>query len=236
MSLRDYFTTNIFAPVGLENTSYDPLYGQLTVIPNLSGFYWDYTDVSIEAGQYDYHSYGNCGVGDVAPGWQAGSGGVVSTVADMMHWYDALFVSKTANVISQSSLDEILTPISYVEYVPGIGCEYFGLAIRFMYAKCERVDYGADESTLISTWYHGASECYTSTIMIYYDGEKSPLLSAAFRNNGIVNATAAEVTSSQSLTVGNLTTIFDENNWQVFMETKMVAYRNADYYAVKRDY
>ena len=149
MNLRDYLKQHIFLLVGMSDTLFDSWYRTFQEIENLATSYWDYSDLSSEqptnrdyirradriSGStedeipIEYFAYGSCMSTDLQPGYQAGSGGLISTIQDMTLWYNTLFLSKNATLISEESLNEILTPISYIAYHPGSGCEFFGLGI-----------------------------------------------------------------------------------------------------------
>ena len=87
LSLREYYQTYIFDIIGMDSTTYDPFSQAFSILPNPVSEYFFYTDTNVSTTPF---AYGSCTSVEVSPGAQAGSGGIISTVPDMVHAIGAM--------------------------------------------------------------------------------------------------------------------------------------------------
>lgn len=237
MSLKDYFKQYIFGPAGLEHTFMDPLEGSLELHTNVANGYYEYTDLVNGISNTSGHHFGNCASFDFDAGFVLGAGGVISSARDLVRWYTSLFVSKNlTSVISQASLDEILTPVSYIGHgTDGIGCDYFNLGVVTTYASCDSDGSNPDLNSRYIISFKGDTKCHHSFVSVYYDKSnlnKQPLVSCAIQNNEVVNASVASYEYALSLPVGNMTTLmYGIMQWGTFGNTAAkTGVANAEYF------
>lgn len=90
-SFESYLRENIFAPLGMKNTS---LYNPRPLIPNMAtGYYWSLNSFVNAPYHNSTSSFAN--------------GGLISTTEDLLLWEQALYTEK---FVTRKSLDEIFTP------------------------------------------------------------------------------------------------------------------------------
>ncbi|RYG98940.1 class A beta-lactamase-related serine hydrolase, partial [archaeon] len=133
LSLANYFNRNIFQPLGMNDTLYDPWNQAFYLHSEQSSEYYFYTDYAGNQNNLSTtpFAYGSCASNEVNPGFQAGSGGVVSTLPDMAKWYASLFIVKNTSFLSDESLTQVLFPWALESTEP---YQYYGLGIETMYA------------------------------------------------------------------------------------------------------
>ena len=123
MSLAEYWQKNIFEPVGLTNTYYDPFDGRGT-IHNLIGESYNYffsptTGAFLGAGNAPWNDYMN------SLAVANGAGGIVSTIEDMSKWYMTWFSEPEKLGLTTDIVDnQLLHPYTKIEgsafYAQGI--------------------------------------------------------------------------------------------------------------------
>jgi CubicO group peptidase (beta-lactamase class C family) len=207
-SLQTYFKEHIFQPVGLNNTFYDPFSWEFLVPQNVAQEYFFYTtlpfgpseDPSTSSGAYPPFAIGSCDSVEADPGYQAGSGGITSTLPDMVKWYSSLFINRNTSILSNSSIDLLLYPWAVTNNYP----QYYGLGSELMYSSpywsSPDMNHWTPEN-LSTVYYMGGSMCTFFTIVVWNDTVNPfggpdmttlPLVTAVARNNRILNVTKAD--------------------------------------------
>ncbi len=218
LSLQDYYQTYIFTPAALSNTFFDPWSQAFLIKPQLASEYYFYTNYyngTVETDQS--FAYGSCTSTEYNPGFQSGSGGIVSTVPDMIKWYSTLFITKNASLLSEHSLQMVLFPWSMEEGYP---IQYYGLGIEMLFQNpyLTLPSVNSNIQTPISIYYMGGSMCTFFTMMIYntsynyFTGQPLqtyPMISAVARNNRILNITQQSYHQVPNLLKGSWFTITD---------------------------
>jgi hypothetical protein len=242
MSLRDYYQQNIFNVIGMPNTLYDPWSQSFTIIPNPVSEYFYYTDLTQSTSPY---AYGSCVVDEINPAAQAGSGGIISTVPDMVKWYNSLFISRNTSILTSASIDMILYPWSQSENVPGIPPQYYCLGVETQYAN-PPASPPAVADPPIAIYYMGGSQCTFFTIGIYNSTDNIfggpslvtlPIITVAARNNRILNVTQAEYNSVQQSNNGTWLSISNcaTGGWGCadadLTDTELIAFKVGFYFA-----
>jgi CubicO group peptidase (beta-lactamase class C family) len=209
MSYRDYLQQHIFSVMGLDNTFYDPLSQVLEIKPKLAAEYYFYMNLPFgpsysagNDGNYPPFAIGNCASTEVSPGVQTGSGGIVSTLPDMIKWYSSLFVTKnatTAGLLNEESIKMLWYPWAVQNPV-----QYYGFGTETMYDSAVaqgHVPYPtppADPAFPDLIYYMGGSACSFITIIAQFGdrnvftGEELvtlPLVTVVNRNNRMLNLT-----------------------------------------------
>jgi hypothetical protein len=198
LSLQNYFQQHIFTPAGLANTFFDPWSQAFQIKPALASEYYFYTNYYNGTVQTDQaFAYGSCSSTEYDPGFQSGSGGMVSTLPDMVKWYTSLFITKNASLVTQESLNLILFPWSMEQGEP---VQYYGLGVEFLFAEnyMSLPPLNATIADPISIYYMGGSMCSFFTMVIYNANfnffttaplQTMPMVAAVARNNRILNIT-----------------------------------------------
>eukprot|EP01031_Cornospumella_fuschlensis_P033494 gene33494-40525_t len=204
MSLASYFSRRIYQPLGMNDTVYDPWNQAFYLHSEQSSEYLFYTDYAGNNNNLSTQpfAYGSCASIEVNPGFQAGSGGVVSTLPDMAKWYASLFIAtNTSVVLSADSLSLLLFPWALESLEP---VQYYGLGTEMMFAQVYESlpplpsPTSAPLPPPIYTYYMGGSVCTFFSVVVvnstenFFTGEPLitlPMLSLVARNNRIMNVT-----------------------------------------------
>ena len=212
LSLQEYLSLNIFQPVGMSNTFYDPWSQAFNLGPTLAEEYFYYTDLSIP-NNIDPFAKGLCWSVEAKAGLQTGSGGIVSTLSDMVKWYATLFVSKNASLLTQASLDQVIYPWALEAPFPGQPVQYYGLGIEMMFEipPTSPPDVASPPSPA-AIYYFGSSECMFVAMVLYMSTYNVfaplspvvtvPMLSVVGKNNLIMNITESVWLSTQNQSQG----------------------------------
>jgi CubicO group peptidase (beta-lactamase class C family) len=205
-SLATYLQENIFDVVELENTFYDPYSAEFLISSEATSEYFFYTTLpfppsenpSTSSGAYPPFALGSCASIEYNAGFQAGSGGIISTLPDMVKWYSSLFIAQNTSVLTKASINLILYPWAISSNFP----QYYGLGSESMYSPGywssppNRNDWSPENMT--SVYYMGGSMCTFFTIVIWNstvnpfggpDMSTLPVTVAVARNNRILNVT-----------------------------------------------
>lgn len=215
LSFQDYLQKNIFTPVGMKNTVYDPWSQAFQLLPQLASEYYYYTNYANGNDNDKAFQYGSCASTEYDPGYQAGSGGMISTLPDMVKWYTTLFITKNASLLNAESMRLLLFPWAVEAFNPP---QYYGLGVEMLYQDpyLAMPPLDAYIPPPISIYYMGGSMCTFFTIVIYnttynyFTGtplQTLPIVSAVARNNRILNITQATVNAVPSLLQGSWFTI-----------------------------
>jgi CubicO group peptidase (beta-lactamase class C family) len=137
-SLQQYYATHIFQPMGLTETFYDPYTWEFLVPSNGVQEYFFYTTLPFppsenpdsSSGAYPPFAIGACDNVEFDPGFQAGSGGITSTLPDMVKWYTSLFIKQNTTILSKESIRLLLYPWAITNNYP----QYYGLGTELMYS------------------------------------------------------------------------------------------------------
>jgi hypothetical protein len=242
LSLKNYFKQYIFGPAGMENTFMDPLEGSLELHANVANGYYEYTDLVNGISNVSGHHFGSCASFDFDAGFVLGAGGVISSAKDLVRWYSSLFVTKNlSSVVSQASLNEILSPVSYIgRGTDGVGCDYFNLGVVTTYATCNPDGSNPDIDSLYIISFKGDTKCHHSFVSVYYDKSnlnKQPLVSCAIQSNEVVNASVSAYEYALTLSEGNMTTLMYETmQWDTFGNTAAkTGVANAEYFTSRNE-
>lgn len=221
LSYRQYIKQHIIDVVKMENTFYDPYSQEFLMKPNLANEYFFYTDLPFPAsedpdtssGAYPPFAIGGCAQVEYDPGYQSGSGGIISTVPDMVKWYTSLFIKRNTTVLTSASVDLLIYPWAITDNFP----QYYGFATELMFTTpyWSSPDVNPKEN-ISSIYYMGGSMCTFFTIVIWnstypsFGGPESitlPTVTAVARNNRILNVTESTWSSAQDTRVGTWNTI-----------------------------
>jgi CubicO group peptidase (beta-lactamase class C family) len=218
LSLRDYYQQNIFTPMQLRDTFFDAYSQEFLIKNRLASEYFFYTDFpfpmttnpSASSGAYPPFAMGSCAEVEVNPGFQGGSGGIISTLPDMVKWYTSLFVKRNTTVLTNASVDLLLYPWAISDAFPF----YYGFATEMVYSPAYWSSPNHATFTtqnLTSLYYMGGSMCTFFTIEVWigqynpFTGQKLitlPVVTAVARNNRILNVTQSAWKAAQSTKVG----------------------------------
>lgn len=194
--------------MGLQDTLYDPYSQAFALQKELVSEYYHYTNYLNSSEPF---AYGSCGDTEVNPGFQAGSGGMISTGPDMAKWYASLFIQRNTTVLTDASIDQILFPWSLSGSSPF--WQYYGLGVELMYpnpyTSLPAVD--ADIQAPNAIYYMGGSICTFFSIVIVnsttnlFTGEPLitlPMMAMVARNNRILNITEDIYSTIPSMQTG----------------------------------
>jgi CubicO group peptidase (beta-lactamase class C family) len=208
-SFQKYIKQNIIEPLQLNNTLYDPYSQEFLMQTKLASEYYFYTDLPfpptenpyVPTGTYPPFAIGRCDAVEANPGLETGSGGMISTLPDMVKWYNSLFITKNASniILSQASIDLLLYPWAISNNFP----QYYGLGSEIMFSSTytsppPMSTWSAENLTTV--FYMGGSMCSFFTIVIWnstvnpfggppMNAATLPLTVAVGRNNRILNVT-----------------------------------------------
>lgn len=210
MNLQAYYQQNIFDVVGLDNTVFDPFMGEFGILPNLANEYISYMDLpsspssSAPSGTYVPYEIGNCWHVEVDFGLKSGSGGIVSTLPDMVKWYTSLFLTKNTTVLTDASIDLLVFPWAISNESP----QYYGFGVETMFASAI---WKSPKTTTapppIMVFYMGGSQCaffsvvmWNSSVNPFTGGTLAtyPVVTAVARNNRMVNVSQDNLVASQT--------------------------------------
>ena len=152
---------------------------------------------STGTGSYPPFAIGNCDKNEYDPGLQAGSGGIVSTLPDMVKWYTSLFIKRNASLLTDSSLQQIIYPWA-IQGLEPVG-QYYGFGIDLIFdTPILSSPSHTNPPSPSSIYYMGGSMCSFFSIGIWNSSSNVfggptqvtyPLIGAVARNNRILNVT-----------------------------------------------
>jgi hypothetical protein len=218
LAIRDYFQQHIFTPMQMHNTLFDAYSQEFQILPKLASEYFFYTNLpfpvttnpSTSSGAYPPFAMGDCAAIEGNPGYQTGSGAIISTLPDMVKFYTSLFVKKNATILSDSSVNLLLYPWAITSDTPF----YYGFGTEMVYSPAYWSSPNPATFTpvnLTSLYYMGGSMCTFFTVEVWlgqynpFTGEKLitlPIVTAVARNNRILNVTQSTWQAAQSTKVG----------------------------------
>lgn len=213
LSLRDYYQQHIFNVVGLSSTFYDPFSQAFLYKPQMATEYFYFTDLLVSRSPF---AYGRCDESEVSPGFQAGSGGIVSTVPDMVKWYSSLFIAKNTSVVQPASLALITYPWSHEPSEPSAPAQFYGLGVDLLFDNPPTSPPAWPAPAPSSIFYMGGSLCTFFSIVAYFGRTNiftgaplvtGPLVAVAARNNRILNVTQALWAQTQGQRTGTFMTL-----------------------------
>ena len=258
MSLQDYFQAHIFDVVGLHSTTFDPFSQAFATIKEPTSEYFYYTDLTQSDEPFAMGSCTSvevcspciccscCHAAQVNPGLQAGSGGIISTVPDMVKWYTSLFITRNTSVIGDDSLALILYPWSLQPMAPSAPTQFYGFGIELIFEDPPTAP-PSSYTPPIGIYYSGGSMCTFLSIAMWngttdlFTGQPLktlPVVAVAARNNRILNVTQEAWSTAQQQSDGSWAALTSfPTGWgaaeAALTDTLLIALQQAFYFAAQ---
>jgi hypothetical protein len=195
MTFQAYLQKNIFEPIGLNNTSYDHWNNAIAYNPKrpVSYYKW-YSNTT----PFEMLSLGS-GYGEMALGAISGTGGLLSTQADIRHWWHTLFNRTTGGApIFQNASSQLalLEPITLDTEVTGSG--YFVYFAQGVVVLCTKE--GCPDGVDYVAYMGGTIFCTTANFMDY----KTMAMSQLWAISHVMFTTAAELQAVATQQLGSI--------------------------------
>lgn len=237
LSLDAYYQRYIFDVVGLGSAVYDPYSQAFKTIPNPVTEYYYYTDYTVSNQPF---ALGTCASTEVNPGLQAGAGGIVMNVPDMVKWYSSLFLKQNTTVLTKSSIKLLSYPWAYEGALKPIP-QYYGLGLEMSFiVPPPELPSGFPQPAGI--FYYGSSDCTFFSIAIWYStinpfnssqtlNTNPPLVSTAVANNRLLNVSRATWQTTRSQRAGTFMQSTADWSFLDFEITLLLALNTLFYFA-----
>jgi CubicO group peptidase (beta-lactamase class C family) len=181
LKYQDYLKRNIFEPLNLQSSYYQPYDGQLSIIKNYADQYWKFyandTGEELDIGVCHYFS---------SSGAISGAGGIATTIDDLTKWYLDLFRDrgKASKILSKNSIRKIVKPWILVSedsmLMSEVDALYYGQGVLVSYPN------GVASFDWPTEIMHGGSTlCATTTIAMHFFDSKCSIIAVAFSNSQV---------------------------------------------------
>jgi CubicO group peptidase (beta-lactamase class C family) len=182
LKYQDYLKRNIFEPLNLQSSYYQPYDGQLSIIKNYADQYWKFyandTGEELDIGVCHYFS---------SSGAISGAGGIATTIDDLTKWYLDLFRDrgKASKILSKNSIRKIVKPWILVSedsmLMSEVDALYYGQGVLVSYPN------GVASFDWPTEIMHGGSTlCATTTIAMHFFDSKCSIIAVAFSNSQVI--------------------------------------------------
>jgi len=210
LKYQDYLKRNIFEPLNLQSSYYEPYDGQLSIIQNYADQYWKFyaNDTGEELGTGVCNFYSSSGS-------ISGAGGIATSIDDLTKWYLDLFSDrgKASKILSKNSIRQIVKPWTLISEVD---VSYYGQGVAVSYPNGTA---SFDWPTEIM--HSGSTLCATTTIAMHFLNSKCSIIAAAFSNSQMFLFDSRETYEDlkQNLNVSfyelltNPASQFEDNQW-----------------------
>ena len=236
LSYREYLQTHIFDVIGLKDTYYDPWQSSLGALdPMLGEEYRDYHDLSatdpaaeVSASLAESYYASSVCSDEFNTGAFAGTGGLISTTADLHTWYANLFIDYNTDLLSLESINTLIAPHQLTGTTATYE-SYFGQGVG--------TDVYIGESSPFVVYYTGGMYCaQTSIRMLFATATEPAIIATAFLNNVIVNAPSSELDQSLNSVTGTFYDIaYIDYEWQTFSDSRTIVSQLATYFQANPD-
>lgn len=224
VSYNEFLQRHVCRVIGLASTYHDPLEGSLKLADRkLSEGFRDYHDLT-QPGDMDSSYFASALCSDeFNMGAFCGTGGMVSSAADMHRWYNELLVKRNPALLSEASIAALISPITLTS-TRGTYNAYFGQGVG--------VDVRHGETLAYAVYYTGNLICSATSIrLLLATPADDPVLSVVFRNSVVVNASQAALSEAQLQAEGTFfEAAFVNNYWPSYGDSRVHAENLVNYF------
>lgn len=226
LSFGEYIRTKIVEVIGLKSTYYDPWGGQFSMDDNFASQYLDYSDMSGAVDEVTVFASGVCSV-ELNPGYCSGTGGMISSSSDMALWYKSLFLVEDCVLLSKESISAITEPVmSMGGHDPDGMSSYYAQGVAVSVKQ-------PDQMHPSKIWYQGGTYCAATSIVLDFESAIPPVMSIAFSNARLVNATKLGWQQVQTSRVGTAMNLVAAMGWESYSDSLNIAFQLGQYFSTQ---